>query len=614
MTPGDGQPLPVTPGDGQPLPVTPEDGQPLPGERLGLPERARVVVVGGGIIGCSIAYHLARRGITDVVVLEQGQLTSGTTWHAAGLVSLLKATPGPTRLAMRSAELFEQLEAETGQATGFRRPGSISVAADEQRWVEMLRGASLGRSLGIDVRVIDRDEAVERCPVLRVDDLVGALHLPDDAVTSPVDTTMSLAKGAKQRGVRIEEGIAVTAVTVTDGAVVGVVTERGPVECETVVLAAGMWTRQLAAQVGIAVPLQACEHFYVVTEPVDGVATGMPTVRDPGNYTYIKEETGKLMVGFFEPSGKVWGLDGIPRDFAFGTLPEDWDHLGPVFERAAHRVPVLDQVGLQLVFNGPEAFTPDGGYHLGETPEVTGCFVAAGFNSIGIQSAGGVGWALAEWIADGHPPMDLTAQDIRRTFPAQAEPSYLDQRIPESLGLLYAMHWPNRRYVTARDVRRSPLHDRVAEAGAVFGEGGTVERPDWFAAPGEERVHRYSWGRANWFDAVGRECRAVRHAVGLFDQSSLVRLEVSGPEALEVLERLSANRIDRPIGTCVYTQWLNRRGGIEADLTAARWPTTASWWSPRPAPGPVTGLAWSGRPGIVASRSSTSRSGMPSSG
>lgn len=535
-----------------------------------VPARAQVVVVGGGIVGSSIAYHLTRRDVTDVLVLEQGQLTGGTTWHAAGLVSQLKSSHSLTRLATYSARLFEELEAETGQATGYRTPGSISVAADEERWEELLRGVSMASTVGVEIRQIDFDEALEFCPLLNVDDLVGALYIPHDGVTSPVDTTMALAKGAKQRGATFIEGVAVERLAVRDGRIHGVHTEEGFVEAETVVLAGGMWTRQLADTVGIKVPLQACEHFYIVTEPIDGVERGMPTVRDPGNYTYFKEETGKIMAGFFEPRGKIWNLDSIPRDFCFGTLPEDWDHIGPIFERAIHRMPALGEVGLQLFFNGPEAFTPDGVYHLGESTEVDGCFIAAGFNSVGIQSAGGVGWVLADWIVDGHPPMDLSAVDIRRTMPFQSEPAYLDARISESLGLLYAMHWPFRQYESARNVRMSPFHERYAAAGAVFGEVAGWERPNWFATGGEHPAYEYSWGKQNWFEASGRECDAVRNRVGLFDQSSFAKWYVEGPDALAVLNWISGNQIDAPIGRAVYTQWLNDRGGIESDLTVTR--------------------------------------------
>jgi len=535
-----------------------------------LPDRAEVVIIGGGIIGCSIAYHLARRGVTDVLLVEQGSLTSGTTWHAAGLVSQLKSTHSLTQLATYSARLFEELEDETGQATGYRAPGSVSVAADEERWDEILRGASMAKASGVDTRVIELDELREMWPLLHTDDLVGALYIPRDGVTSPVDTTMALAKGAKARGVRIVEGVADEKLTVDGSRVVGVYTETGFVGTDAVVVAAGMWSRQLAASVGVNIPLQACEHFYIVTEHLDGIDRGMPTIRDPGGYTYFKEETGKIMAGFFEPRGKIWNLDGIPRDFSFGTLPEDWEHVGPIFERAVHRVPALGECGLQLFFNGPEAFTPDGVYHLGEAPEVDGCFVAAGFNSVGIQSAGGVGKVMADWVIDGHPPMDLSSVDIRRTFAFQSDPAYLSERISESLGLLYAMHWPFRQYESARDQRLSPIHHRLAAAGAVFGEVAGWERANWFAREGQEREYRYSYGKQNWFENSRDECAAVRTAVGLFDQTSFSKFRVTGPDALAVLNEVSANQVDVAPGRAVYTQWCNDRGGIEADLTVTR--------------------------------------------
>ncbi len=535
-----------------------------------IPDQAQVVIVGGGIIGCSIAYHLTRRGVTDVLVLEQGQLTGGTTWHAAGLVSQLKSTHSLTKLAEYSARLFEDLEGETGQATGYRTPGSISVASDLERWEELLRGMSMARTVGVEIREIELDEAKEMAPLLNIDDLVGALYIPDDGITSPVDTTMALAKGAKAKGATVIEGIAVTELETNGDRIAGVHTEQGYIEAETVVLAGGMWTRQLAQTAGIRVPLQACEHFYIVTEAIDEVTPDMPTVRDPTNYTYFKEETGKIMAGFFEPRGKIWNLDHIPRDFMFGTLPEDWDHVGPIFERAIQRMPRLGEVGLQLFFNGPEAFTPDGVYHLGESNEIDGCYIAAGFNSVGIQSAGGAGMVVADWIIDGHPPSDLSAVDIRRTFPFQNEPKYLESRISESLGLLYAMHWPFRQYESARNQRLSPLHERFAEAGAVFGETAGWERPNWFATNGENPEYEYSWGKQNWFDASGRECEAVRNAAGLFDQTSFANFEVTGPDAMKMLNRMSCNEVDVPIGKAVYTQWLNDRGGIEADLSVTR--------------------------------------------
>jgi 4-methylaminobutanoate oxidase (formaldehyde-forming) len=535
-----------------------------------LPDRAQVVVIGGGIVGCSVAYHLTKRGVSDVLVLEQGSLTSGTTWHAAGLVTQLKSSHSLTKLASYTARLYEDLEDETGQATGYRTPGSILVASDSERWEELLRSASMAKTVGVEMNVISVDELAERWPLVRTDDLVGAFWIPRDGQTSPVDTTMALAKGARNGGARIIEGVAVEKLRSDQGRIVGLETEQGYIEAESVVLATGMWTRQLAASVGVNVPLQACEHFYIVTEPIDGVELTMPTIRDPGNYTYFKQETGKIMAGFFEPRGKVWKLDGIPRDFSFGTLPEDWDHVGPIFERAIHRMPVLGEVGIQLFFNGPEAFTPDGVYYVGEAPEIDRVFVAAGFNSVGIQSAGGVGWVLADWIVDGHPPMDLSSVDISRSFPFQGDPSYLKERIPESLGLLYAMHWPFYQYESARDIRLSPFHERIKAAGAVHGETAGWERPNWFVLDGDDPVYRYSYGKQNWFEASGEECRAVRERVALFDQSSFAKFEVTGPDAMAALNHISANQVDVAVGKAVYTQWCNDRGGIEADLTVTR--------------------------------------------
>ncbi|MEM9202443.1 MAG: FAD-dependent oxidoreductase [Actinomycetota bacterium] len=535
-----------------------------------VPDRAQVVVVGGGIVGCSIAYHLTRRDITDVVVLEQNTLTAGTTWHAAGLVSQLKSTYSLTKLAAYSARLFEELEDETGQATGYRTPGSIQVADNEQRWEEIRRGATMADGVGVDCEEISIERAAELFPHMRTDDLVGALYIPRDGQTSPVDTTMALAKGAKSRGAQVIENVAVTQLKTDNGKISGVVTEQGEIEAEIVVLATGMWTRHLAAQIGVNVPLQACEHFYIVTEPIDGMKLGTPTLRDPGNYTYFKEETGKIMAGFFEPRGKIWRTDEVPRDFAFDSLPEDWDHVGPIFERAIHRVPVLGEVGLQLFFNGPEAFTPDGVYYMGEAPEVDNCYVAAGFNSVGIQSAGGVGWALADWIADKHPPMDLNSVDIRRAQPFQGDVDYLKGRISESLGLLYAMHWPFRQYESARGIRHSPLHDRIDAANAVFGETAGWERPNWYADEGQARAYEYSYGKQNWHDNMVRECMGVREAVGLFDQTSFAKFRVEGPDALEVLNHISVANIDAPIHKAIYTQWCNHKGGIEADLTVTR--------------------------------------------
>ena len=504
-----------------------------------------------------------------MLLLEQNTLTGGTTWHAAGLVSQLKSGHSLTKLATYTTRLFEELEDETGQSTGYRTTGSISVASDAERWEEILRGMSMARTSGVEMEVIDLEHAREMWPLLRTDDLVGAAFIPDDGQTSPVDTTMALAKGARDRGVRIREGIAVERIRVENQTAIGVETEAGYVEAETVVLACGIWTRQLAASAGVNVPLHPCEHFYIVTEPLEGMLPGMPTLRDPTNYTYFKEETGKLMAGFFEPKAKTWRYE-VPRDFTFGALGEDWDHIGPIFERSIHRIPALAEAGIQLFFNGPEAFTPDGVYYLGESPEVDGLFVAAGFNSVGIQSAGGAGWVLADWIAERRPPMDLSAVDLRRAFPFQGEKTYLEDRISESLGLLYAMHWPFRQFESARDIHRSVLHERLEQLGAVYGEVAGWERPNWFALEGMEREYRYSYGKQNWYPASAAECEATRQRVALYDQSSFAKFRVNGPDALAVLNHLGSADVDTPVGKVSYTQWLNDQGGIEADLTVTR--------------------------------------------
>lgn len=535
-----------------------------------LPERARVVIVGGGVVGCSLAYHLTRRGWSDVLLLEQKQLTSGTTWHAAGLVGQLRATQNLTRLAQYTSGLYQGLEAETGQATGYRQAGSLALATNEARFEELKRGASMASCFGLEVRVLGPSEAAALWPLMDAKDLIGAVHLPGDGYVNPIDTTQALARGARQKGARIEEGVRVTAILQKNGRAMGVMTERGPVQAEVVVNCAGMWAHQLAAEAGVTVPLHAAEHFYVVTEPMPDLPNDLPVLRDPDNFTYVKPEPGKLLVGWFEEVAKPWGMGGIPKDFSFGHLPDDMDHVEPLLERAVARIPKLGETGIRLFFNGPESFTPDDRYLLGEAPELPGLFVAAGFNSIGIQSAGGAGRVLADWIVDGHPPMDLWDVDIRRVMPFQRNARYLRDRTVESLGLLYAMHWPFRQPETARGVRRSPVHDALKARGAVFGEVAGWERANWFATPGMKAAYEYSYGRQNWFAASGEEHRAVREAAGLFDQTSFAQFLVEGEGAEAALNRICANDVAVAPGRVVYTQWLNERGGIEADLTLTR--------------------------------------------
>ncbi|SJZ56155.1 4-methylaminobutanoate oxidase (formaldehyde-forming) [Enhydrobacter aerosaccus] len=535
-----------------------------------IPSKAQIVIVGGGIVGCSVAYHLSLRGVTDVVLLERKQLTSGTTWHAAGLVGQLRATHNLTRLAQYTTELYASLERTTGQATGFRQIGSLALASTEARFEELKRGASMARCFGLEVDVLTVEQAWKLWPLMATDDLVGAVYLPKDGQTNPVDTTQALAKAARSRGVRIVENVKVEEIVVEGGKAVGVRTALGDIRADIVVNAAGMWARDLGAAAGTTVPLHAAEHFYIVTEPIPGLPRHLPVLRDADSCAYFKEDAGKLLVGWFEPVAKPWGMKGIPESFCFDTLPDDLAHIEPLLETAMRRVPALAKAGIQLFFNGPESFTPDDRYLLGETPEVRGLFVAAGFNSIGIQSAGGAGKVLADWIVDGHPPMDLWDVDIRRMMPFQRNRLYLRDRTVEALGLLYAMHWPFRQPETARGVRRSALHDRLLAAGACFGETAGWERPNWYAPKDVPARYDYSYGRQNWFEHSAAEHRAVRSNVGLFDQSSFGKYLLQGPDAEAVLNRISANDVAVPVGRIVYTQWLNERGGIEADLTVTR--------------------------------------------
>jgi len=535
-----------------------------------LPTQARVVIVGGGIAGLSVAYHLTRLGWRDVLVLERHKLTSGTTWHAAGLVGQLRATHNLTRLAKYTAELFAGLEAETGVATGFRQRGSLAVAATEGRWIELKRGASMARHFGLDAHLLTPTEAKTAWPLLNTDDLVGGLFIPKDGQTNPVDTAMALARGARNGGARIIEGVSVTGINTRNGTVTGVRTTAGDVSAEIVVNCAGLWGHAVGRMAGVAVPLHAAEHFYVVTEPIAGLSPDTPVLRDPDSANYFKEDAGKLLVGWFEPVARPWDERAAPDDFAFGTLPVDMDHIQPQLELAAARVPRFGEAGIRTFFNGPESFTPDDRYLLGEAPGLRNFFVACGFNSIGIQSSGGAGMVLAQWIVDGHPPMDLWDVDIRRVLPFQANRSYLRERTEETLGLLYAMHWPYRQVETARGVRRSPLYDRLAVLGACFGETAGWERANWFSAPDETAEYAYSYGRQNWHDASSAEHRAARDAVALFDQTSFGKFLVQGRDAEVVLNRICANDVAVAPGKVVYTQWLNPRGGIEADITVTR--------------------------------------------
>jgi len=541
-----------------------------------LPREARCVIIGGGVMGCSLAYHLTKIGWQDVVVLERRQLTCGTTWHAAGLLGQMRNSSQLTRLAQYTNKLYAGLEAETGQGTGVKFNGSINVALNEDRFEEQRRSAAIARHYGLDVRVITPDEIGRLYPALNMDGIVGGLHIPGDGQCNPADVTQALAKGARQRGAKIFENTKVTAILAAGATasssrrVCGIETGRGNIKADYVVNCAGLWGREVGQMAGVCVPLQACEHFYIVTEPMAEMTPGLPVMRCHDEFAYYKEDAGKLLLGCFEPVAKPWAVDGIPEDSSFATLPEDFDHFEPILELALKRMPALQKVGIHTFFNGPESFTPDDNFHLGEAPELKNFYVACGYNSIGIQSSGGAGHVLAEWMDKGHPPVDLAAVDIRRMQPFQNSRDYLVGRVKETLGLLYAMHWPYYQYESCRNLRRSPLHDRLKEAGACFGETAGWERANWYAPEGIKAQYQYSYGRQNWFEFAAAEHKAVRQGVGLFDLTSFAKFRIEGPDAEDFMQYVCANDVAVEPGRIVYTQWLNGRGGIEADVTVAR--------------------------------------------
>jgi glycine cleavage system aminomethyltransferase T/glycine/D-amino acid oxidase-like deaminating enzyme len=540
-----------------------------------LPARARVVVIGGGVIGTSVAYHLTALGWTDVLLLEQGQLSCGTTWHAAGLVGQLRASEAGTRLVQYSTRLYERLEAETGQATGFRRCGGVTVARTADRMAALRRTEATAQAYDIDCEVISAAQAASRYPLLRTDDLAGAIWLPGDGRADPVDLTAALARGARQRGAQIRERTRVTGICALAGRVTGVSTDRGEVEAEVVVNCAGQWAKQVGALAGVTVPLHSAEHFYVVTEQVAGVHPGLPVLRDPDGWTYFKEETGGLVVGGFEPDAKPWvAPEELPHPFEFQLLDEDWEHFSVLMDSALHRLPVLADTGIRKFYNGPESFTPDNQFILGEAPDLAGFFVAAGFNSVGIASAGGAGLALAQWIIDGQPDADLTAVDIRRFAPFNGNSQWLRDRVSEVLGLHYAIPWPNRELETARPFRRSPVYQQLADANACFGSKMGWERANFFAPPGAEPAIEYSWGKQNWQPWSSAEQLATRQRVAVFDQTSFSKYLVSGEDAEAALQWLCTSDVAVAPGRTVYTGMLNDRGTYESDITVTRFSAT----------------------------------------
>jgi len=545
-----------------------------------LPTHARVVIIGGGVVGCSVAYHLTKLGWQDVVLLERKQLTSGTTWHAAGLIGQLRASSNMTKLARYSAELYTGLEAETGVATGFRQVGSISAALTSERLEELHRNAAMARAFGVPVEELSPTEIKARYPHLNTHDVTGGVWLPTDGQADPANIALALAKGARMRGAVIAERHGVRAIHRQGRRVTGVDwvsddgANSGHIACEMIVNCAGMWGHQVGRMAGVNVPLHACEHFYIVSEPIQGLGA-LPVLRVPDECAYYKEDAGKMMLGAFEPVAKPWGMNGIPDSFEFDQLPEDFDHFEPILEAAVNRMPMLGEAGIHTFFNGPESFTPDDAYHLGLAPEMDNVWVAAGFNSIGIQSAGGAGHALSYWMDSGEKPFDLGDVDIARMQPFQGNKTYLYHRSTETLGLLYADHYPYRQKATARGVRRTPFHAHLAQNGAVFGELAGWERANWYANPGQDPSYSYSWKRQNFFANVGAELAAVRNNLGMYDMSSFGKLRVEGPQAEAFLNHVCGNDMSVPVGRIVYTQFLNKTGGIEADVTVTRLSETA---------------------------------------
>jgi len=535
-----------------------------------LPSHARAVIIGGGVIGCSTAYHLAKCGWRDIVLLERARLTSGSTFHAAGLVGQLRTSANITKLLTYSVELYDRLEAETGQATGWKRNGGLRLACNPERMTELLRQATTARSFGLAVEVLSPQEAAKLWPPMDGSDLVGAVFLPSDGQVNPSDLTQALAKGARMSGVRIFEDCAVSGIRTAGGRVAGVVTERGEIGCELVINCGGQWAKEIGRLAGVSVPLQSVQHQYLITEPIPGVPRDLPTLRDPDRLIYFKEEVGGLAMGGYEPNPIAWAVDGIPPGFHFTLLDSDWDHFEPMMEQALARVPALATAGVKQLVNGPESFTPDGNFILGEAPELRNFYVGAGFNAFGIASAGGAGKALAEWVAGGEPPMDLWPVDIRRFGRLHRDDHVVRQRTLEAYAKHYTIAFPHEEYESARGLRVSPLYHRLKDQGACFGSKLGWERPNWFARAGETPRDAYSFGRQNWFEAVGGEHRACREAVALFDQSSFAKFLMVGRDAEAALSWICANDVSRPVGSVVYTQMLNRRGGIECDLTVSR--------------------------------------------
>ena len=535
-----------------------------------LPAHAQIVVIGGGIIGCSTAYHLARDHKADVILLEQNKITSGSTWHAAGLVGQLRSSASITQVLKYSVELYKNLETETGLQTGWKMSGCLRLATNQDRWTEYKRLATTAQSFGMDMQLLSPAETKKLFPLLDVSDLVGSSYLPTDGQASPSDITQSLAKGARMHGAKIFEGVGVTGFEIVEGVVVGVQTTQGLVKCDRVVNCGGMWARQIGALAGVNVPLQPVKHQYIITEKVDGLSPDAPTIRDPDRRTYFKEEVGGLVFGGYEPNPISWTLDDVPSTFEFELFDDDWDHFEQHMAQALARIPALEKTGIKKMINGPESFTPDGNFILGRAPELKNFYLGCGFNAFGIASGGGAGWVLADWVMKGEAPTDLWSVDIRRFSALHKDRAWVNERTLEAYGKHYTVGFPHEEYASGRPKLKSPLYETLKSSGACFGSKLGWERPNWFAPKGVEPVDHYSMGRQNWFDHVGVEHKAVREHAGLFDQSSFAKFEMRGADCVAALDAMCAYTIPKNDGRLVYTQLLNTRGGIECDLTVAR--------------------------------------------
>ncbi len=537
-----------------------------------LPTQASAIVIGGGVIGASVAYHLSKQGWQDVVLLERKQFSCGTTWHAAGLIGTMRANETHAKLCEYSMSLLPELEQETGQSTGFRQVGSLSVAHSQDRLEELKRVATMNNAFGVTrVDIVSPAEAQERYPLLNTDDLLGASWVGQDGTASPIDTAMAFIKGARLRGAKCIEGVKVTAIHSEQDKVTGVSTDHGDIKADFVVNCGGMWAREIGRMAGVNVPLHACEHYYAITEKMEEVPSDLPVLRDHDNCAYFREDAGSILVGAFEKKAIAWGQKGIPDTFCFDELEGHMEsQLMPVLEDAMERVPLLKNAGWRSFFCGPESFTPDDQFHVGEAPELKNFYAAAGLNSVGIQTSGGLGLALAEWMEHGQPTMDLWGNDIRRMHPVQNSQLYLQERVTETLGLLYERHYPFRQYATARNLRHSPIHERLQSLNACFGELAGWERPNWFAPPGVKPEYQYSFGKQNWFTYSAAEHQATRENIALYDQSAFSKYQIEGRDACASLQHICSANIDVPPGKVVYTHWLNEQGGIEADLTVTR--------------------------------------------